>query len=75
MFKKADVDLRRSFIGMCARGVTGCAVPAVAELLGKPTTPLYYVCIIVYQIIMKLVIDVEFNIEPQVPMANLLLLN
>ena len=42
VFKKADVDLRRPFIGMCSRGVTGCALSAVAELLGKPTTPLYY---------------------------------
>lgn len=63
MFKKADVDLRRPFIGMCYRGVTGCALSAVAELLGKPTTPLYYVCIIVYQIIIKLIIDVEFNLN------------
>ncbi|XP_052106605.1 thiosulfate sulfurtransferase-like isoform X1 [Mytilus californianus] len=42
LFNKQNVDLSRPLIAMCYRGITGCALSAAAELLGKHDTPLYY---------------------------------
>lgn len=43
VFNQQNVDLSRPLIAMCYRGITGCALSAAAELLGKHDTPLYYV--------------------------------